>query len=299
MDISIIIVNYNTKDETSTCIESIFEKTTGIDFEVILVDNDSCDGSKELFSSNNRITFIETGNNLGFGKANNVGLQVAQGKYVFFLNSDTYLYNNAIKQFFDYCESHQDKRIGAIGCLLKSPDLQRTHSFADFPKISRILLSRMASPLYKFCGKTYHTLDNESLIKEEPFEVDYVTGADLFIRKSLLDEYGAFDPDFFMYFEETELQYRLHKAGYSNYILPTPSIVHLEGGSLKKYGQRNVKKMMMTQKSQFLYFKKTSSRLSYLAFRMAFVFIRLPFLLFSSLTLKEKKAYWHLITSKV
>ena len=99
MDVSIIIVNYNTKKLTSDCINSIYEKTTGIRFEVIVVDNNSSDGSQDLFFFDFRIKFVEAGENLGFGKANNKGVEIASGKYVFFLNSDTILVNNAVKLF--------------------------------------------------------------------------------------------------------------------------------------------------------------------------------------------------------
>lgn len=297
MDISVIIVNYNTKQLTKACINSIIEKTAEVTYEIILVDNASTDGSVEMFSKDTNIRFLPQSQNLGFGKANNVGIQAAKGRYVFFLNSDTYLCNNALKLFFDFCEGNRDKNIGAVGCLLKDKDLKRTHSFADFPKISKVLFARMVNPLYKLFGNTYNILDNDSLIKDFPFKVDYVTGADIFIRKSLLDKYGAFDPEFFMYFEETEMQYRLTKAGYPSYILPTPEIVHLEGGSIKKTNKRNIRKMMMVQKSQFLYFKKTTFLFSYTLFRIMFFFMRIPFILFASLTKQEKKEYLRLLIS--
>lgn len=299
MDVSIIIVNYNTKQLTKACIDSIIEYTTEVTYEIILVDNASTDGSVEMFSRDTNIRFLPQSQNLGFGKANNIGIQVAKGRYVFLLNSDTYLCNNALKLFFDFCEGNHDKKIGAVGCLLNGKDLKRTHSFADFPKISKVLFSRLVNPLYKLFGNTYNTLDNDSLIKDSPFKVDYVTGADIFIRKSLLDKYGAFDPEFFMYFEETEMQHRLTKAGYPSYILPAPEIVHLEGSSIKKTNKRNIRKMMMVQRSQFLYFKKTASRFSYILFRIMFFFMRIPFILFAALTKQEKKDYLRLLISKI
>ena len=104
MDVS-VIVNYNTKALTKSCIESIFSETCGIEFEVILVDNASSDGSKELFQIDERIIFIESNVNLGFGKANNLGYKYATGKYIFLLNSDTLLKNNAIKLYIIVCMS--------------------------------------------------------------------------------------------------------------------------------------------------------------------------------------------------
>ena len=96
MDVSIIIVNFKTFLLTKNCIESIIAKTFGVEYEIILVDNASSDGSQEFFANDARIKFIEAGRNLGFGKANNLGVQQAKGDYIFFLNSDTLLLNNAI-----------------------------------------------------------------------------------------------------------------------------------------------------------------------------------------------------------
>ena len=101
MDVSIIIVNYNTKELTAACINSIFQYTEGVEFEVILVDNASTDGSREFFRKDTRIILIESEINLGFGRANNLGYEYSHGKYVFLLNSDTYLLNNAVKIFYD------------------------------------------------------------------------------------------------------------------------------------------------------------------------------------------------------
>src|SRR5690554_917255 len=101
MDVSIIIVNYNTCKLTQECINSIYEYTSEISFEVIVVDNASHDESKEFLSKDTRINYLYQTSNLGFGKANNVGLTYATGKYVFFLNSDTYLTCNIIKELCD------------------------------------------------------------------------------------------------------------------------------------------------------------------------------------------------------
>ena len=133
MDVSIIIVNYNTKNLTLQCIDSIYEKTIGVSFEIIIVDNNSTDGSQELLSQDNRIVFVEAGENLGFGKANNLGVEKSNGKFIFFLNSDTILVNNAIKCFYDYSINHQQLKLGAIGCLLENRDGEKVHSYGFFP----------------------------------------------------------------------------------------------------------------------------------------------------------------------
>ena len=104
MDVSVIIVNYNTLELTKNTIESVFEKTIEVSYEIILVDNASTDGSVEFFENNykDKIILIKNNENLGFGRANNKGIEIAKGKYIFLLNSDTLLINNAIKILFDF-----------------------------------------------------------------------------------------------------------------------------------------------------------------------------------------------------
>lgn len=280
MDVSIIIVNYNTKNLTLQCIDSIYEKTNDVSFEIIVVDNKSTDGSQELLSHDKRIVFVEAGENLGFGKANNLGLRQAQGKYIFFLNSDTLLLNNAVKEFFIFAES-QTKNIGAIGCLLTDKLGRVIHSFSEFPSINWVFKSVVVAHFFQlFFKKKYQLYDKaDSDITLPVFQVDYVTGADLFVRRTVIDKYGAFDPDFFMYYEESEMQYRWSKNGYLSYIIKTPQIIHFEGGSQKKNTDFNVDKFIRSFNSEKSYFKKTKSRCCYFLYRLSaliyiFVFIK-------------------------
>ena len=154
MDVSVIIVNYNTKDLTKQCIDSIFEHTSDVTFEVLLVDNASTDGSVELFEKDTRIRFLESGCNLGFGKANNLGAQNAEGKYLLLLNSDTILLNNAIKLFFDKMES-VGQEVGCMGCLLQDAHRQYMHSYAELPNVKNMLRILVWEQLFSFlCFKT-------------------------------------------------------------------------------------------------------------------------------------------------
>lgn len=134
LDVSVIIINYNTLKMTDECICSVIEKTSGISYEIILVDNASTDGSKEFFSNDPRVTYIYNDENLGFGRANNRGIEIASGKYLLLLNSDTLLLNNAVRLFFNYFENYGDAQaIGALGCVLKDPCGNPVHSGGLFP----------------------------------------------------------------------------------------------------------------------------------------------------------------------
>ena len=290
MEVSIIIVNYNTQQLTCACIDSIIAKITGIDYEIILVDNASTDGSQEHFCRDERIKFIEAGRNLGFGKANNLGVNQANGDYLFFLNSDTLLLNNAIYEMWRYCEKHKEDNIGGLGCILCDGNNQRCHSYAKLNTWKDIVKSYFLAPYSKTKAKEIMAMDAEDESKDA-FEVGYVTGADLFVSRKVIDECGCFDPDFFMYSEESEMQWRFKKHGYKNMIIKSPKIMHLEGMSQAKKKSPTMKKIIMTQSSLYLYVKKTSSSFQYTMFRFLFPLTRLPFLLLSRRPICEKIEY--------
>jgi GT2 family glycosyltransferase len=275
MDISVIIVNYNTLELTKACIDSVFAKTEGLLFEVILVDNDSSDGSVEYFKQDKRIRFVEARANLGFGKANNLGLQQAKGKYVFFLNSDTILVNNAIKLFYDYCESNKQCKLGAVGCILEDSEGNHVHSFGNFPTKYTIVKGFFDSFFRIVSGET-KCIEGQNIATAEQ-DVDYVTGADIFVNRQVVEKCGCFDSDFFMYFEDTEMQKRWSRNGYVNRIICAPRIVHLEGSSTdNKKNVFNERKLYMVLKSQQIYFKKTEPTLGYILYRIVAFLYLLP-----------------------
>lgn len=288
IDVSIIIVNYNTCELTKQCIDSIFDKTKEVSFEVIVVDNNSKDGSVESLSKDSRIKFVESGDNLGFGRANNLGVEHSSGKYVFFLNSDTILLNNAVKMMFDFMEEHKELKIGALGTILLDKNHGRTHSYGDMPTISQALKQEWGDHLLKRFGKKMLRYDDG---KKDPddklFKVGYVTGADLFCSKKTIEKAGAFDPDFFMYWEETEMQYRWWKRlNLSSYILRGPEIVHLEGKSDKSHSRMSEIRRI---RSEFLFFKKTSGRFPYYLFRIIMIIGRMHQLVLPMMTINEKR----------
>lgn len=269
MDVSVIIINYNTLELTENTINSVLEKTQCIEYEIILVDNMSTDGSIEYFEEKykEKITFLRNKENLGFGRANNKGIEIAKGKYIFLLNSDTLLINNAIKILFEYME--RNLNVGVCGGNLYDIELSPVHSFKkelitlinefDFfkNKIARVVLKKRLDFNYK----------------DIPLEVGYITGADMFIRKKVLEQSGSFDDDFFMYFEETELTYRIKKLGYKVMSVPEAKIIHLEG----KSSIFKEKKIKMSFESKYKYFYKTQGekeiRLAYLISQIKYLII--------------------------
>lgn len=285
MDISVIIVNYNTGQITKECLDSIFAQTHNITFEVIVVDNASTDNSYQLLSNYPQIKYIESPNNLGFGKANNLGYQYTSGDYILLLNSDTILKNNALFYFVENFKK-QSPNIACIGSWLQSTDGSLNNSGGNFPSIKRSLFSTLE--FYMRCiginKQNRIAISNQDEIKE----IDYIIGADLCIRRNIIEELGMFDPDFFMYYEETEMQYRYHNAGYKMLIIPGPQIVHLERASTrnknKKYSYINRK---MFLHGQFLYFRKVYNYPLYLLYRLIYL-LNFPMFLMPYYTWNEK-----------
>lgn len=246
MDISIIIVNYNTKQLLFNCLKSIFEKTRDISFEVIVSDNGSTDGSIEMLKEfYPQVILLENNKNLGFGTANNKALAFAKGKYIFYLNSDTILLNNAVKCFFDYWEENDEsENLGALGCILQNVDGTQALSGGSFLgndtniQILKKQLYFIFSTYYKaikhyLFGYKLKTIKSANHIElhQEPGFIDSITGADLFLKNNI---HAKFDEKYFMYCEEVDLQYQMEKIGLKRKLISTPKIIHLEGCSSNK-----------------------------------------------------------------
>lgn len=241
MDVSIIIVNYNTCEITKNCLTSIYEKTKEINFEIIVSDNGSKDGSQDMIRTEfPEVNLIENNANLGFGTANNRALAVAKGKYVFYLNSDTILLNNAVKIFFDHWENAVDKdTIGALGANLLDTQGHIIHSYGGFPDIDSVMKDTIKALygtskltlLNVLFRKQISSYNQNSSEKKILGEVDSIIGADLFLKN---DEHAYFDEHYFMYCEETDLQYRLARQGKKRLLIDGPKIIHLNGASSKK-----------------------------------------------------------------
>jgi len=230
IDVSIIIVNYNSTELLNNCLDSVEKFTTGINFEIIVVDNNSMTGDiDELLKFHDRITLIKNDVNRGFGAANNQGVEVANGKYILLLNNDTILFENSIKKVFDFAKSLEGDEI--IGCKLLNEDKSVQKSVYDFPSLLNVFTSNLF--LYLFFPKSkyfnkYHLMNREI---SKTTEVDVVTGAFLFINRKSFDALGGFDGRFFFYMDETDLCYR-HKQNNGKVVyFPDTSIIHFKGKS--------------------------------------------------------------------
>ena len=173
---------------------------------------------------------------MGFGAANNRGLKLAKGKYIFFLNSDTILLNNAVKIFFDYWENTPEKnKIGALGANLFNKNREVIHSYGHFPVVRKEIYHSLRRIFVYYVKYLFHILHiNRKVNKSKNAnsfkigKVEYITGADLFVANNDLAYY---DERYFLYYEETQLEWNLMKRGLNRLLIDGPQIIHLCGGS--------------------------------------------------------------------
>ena len=249
MDVSIILVNYKTEQLLLAAIESVIEKSQGFLYEIIVVDNHSDDDSGRIIAQKSwpvQITYIPLDDNLGFGRANNEGIRIATGRYVFLLNTDTLLINNAIKTMVDYMDGHLS--VGICGGNLYDQQMRPVHSFARMPSIFDEICELSLGIIQKITEGKNRGFNHTG----RPKRVGYITGADMMIRRTALDAAGWFDPDFFMYYEEVELTERIKKLGYQIISVPQARIIHYESLS----SGSNESKIRMRMKSRRIYFDK-------------------------------------------
>lgn len=260
MDVSVIIVNYYCAQMTIDCIRSVFEKTRTASFEVIVVDNASGDGSAELLRQTfgNLIQVVESEENLGFGKANNLGARHASGEYLFLLNPDTILLSDAIGILRDYLRQHP--QVGVAGGNLYAPDMTPAPSFClAFDDLQRE--RRNAGWAYLIGSKVRTKLGIRGKMKEFNFsdrekQVAYIFGADMMLPKRLFDEVGGFDPAFFMYGEEEELTWRITQRGYRVMSVPQARIIHLEGATTSETHAFSERQFRMRMNGTLTYYQK-------------------------------------------
>ena len=275
MDVSVIIVSYNTKKLITECLNSIIKHSKIVKYEILVIDNASSDNSIDSIKQNfSQVRVFENSTNIGFGRACNIGIQNSYGKYVLFLNSDTIILNDVLNYFYIFMESYNLKNdIGALGSILLDNNLCPIHSYDKFPDffqhIKKFFLPRNEEI------KQYHSKGFNF------FEVEYITGANLFIKKDTILELNGFDSDFFMYYEETDLQKRMSKKKLRRIIIEEPKIIHLQG---KSFNNKNIinQKRLMQYNSMFLYFKKNTNLIQYLLIRISYLFFKFPLILLSN-----------------
>jgi len=250
MDITIVIVNWNTKDLLCDCLESVYETVDDLSFEVIVVDNASRDGSvamvREAFPA---VDIIENSENRGFSAANNQALRVMRGRYALLLNTDAVLTKGAVHELVAFMDGHDEA--GMAGGQLLHEDGSRQNSIANFPTLFSLLMNLpLLEVLFpgRYPSKRYE--------HREPRAVESVIGACMLVRREAMGEVGMLDEGYFFFFEETDWAFRMRRAGWKIYHVPSARIYHLQGRSIG----RDARSRMAFYRSRYRFFDKWRGR---------------------------------------
>ena len=256
--VSIIIVNYRTPELVLQCVASIRKYSTTWPYEIIVVDNHSQDQSIEILSACSDIQLICNRTNAGFAGANNRGSEIARGKYVYLLNSDTYLVDDTVSMLVDYMENHAHADVGVCGTDLIDPAGKKQASYGHFPSVKELIFQFGPDRLFR---NYYNTRLSQGVCCHfnKPKAVDFVSGASMFIRAEVYQQLNGLDEDYFLYFEETDFAFRAQQKHWKVMLLPAAQVVHLEGGSQTGQSKENFPKLERFTIGKLLFFKKHRS----------------------------------------
>lgn len=288
MDVSIIIVAWNVRDFLHNCLDSIYKETKGIEFEVIYVDNASTDGSVAMVIEKfPQVKIIKNDENKGFTIANNQGIEVAKGRYVLLLNSDTVVLDNAIAKSTEFADLYPEAAV--IGCRVLNPDKTLQPTCFIFPSILGMLLS--CTYLYKllrkskFFGHERMTWWDGSDVRE----VDVVAGCFMLVRRTAIEPVGMMDERYFIYCEEVDWCYRFKNNDWKILFTPVPEIIHY-GGQTVKQMKRKFLFQLMGSKLIFMKLHRNKLKFPVACFLIAlFFFLRIPYWLAVAILRKNER----------
>ncbi|RXT04589.1 glycosyltransferase family 2 protein [Ammoniphilus sp. CFH 90114] len=254
MDLSIIIVNYNTKELTLQAIESVYRSETNFEYELILVDNASTEAGllDTIIDRFPDVHFIQNIRNVGFSKANNQGISESKGRYILLLNSDTIIEKDTLQVMMDYMEQHPT--IGASGCKILLPD-------GTLDKACKRGYPTPEASFYYMLGfhkrypnnPRFNQYQLGHLDPDQEHEVDSLVGAFMLLRREVIDQVGPLDEDFFMYGEDIDWCYRIKQAGWKIRYYPKAIILHLKRASSKKKPNKIIYEFY---RAMFLFYNK-------------------------------------------
>ncbi|NMB87737.1 MAG: glycosyltransferase family 2 protein [Chloroflexi bacterium] len=275
MDLSIIVVSWNTRDLLVKCLESIYSNAPRYTFEVFVVDNDSSDDSVAVVEQSFQdVYLIKNTDNVGFARANNQAIHHCSGRYILLLNSDTEALPDAFDEMIAFLDQHPDA--GAAGSYLIGADGRLQNScypeYSLFREVWRLLYLDKLKPLALYDMDRWDT--------EKPHEVDVIQGASLLLRRATLDLTGLLDEDYFMYSEEVDLCHRIKKNGWKLYWVPKSRVIHYGGQSTKLVAE---KMFLRLYQSRVLYFRKNYGSLAAFVYKLILLFNSVLRLIFSPL----------------
>jgi GT2 family glycosyltransferase len=271
MDVSIIVVSWNTCDLLRDCLNSIVQQTHQVTFETIVIDNASSDGSANMcvfeFPA---VKVIANRQNRGFAAANNQGMQLARGRYTLVLNPDTVILEGAIDRCVAYADAHPD--VGVVGCqvLEREGQIQPTSTGFSFPSPWTLFLTLTALPRLFPRSKLFAKPELGWWDRDSERDIDVVTGMFMLVRREAIQQVGMMDESYFIYAEEADWCYRFYKAGWRRVFFPGAKIVHVDGGG-KSTSQVNIKMRVQLQKSMMIYYKKNLGTNAWLVAKILYI----------------------------
>ena len=290
--VSILIVNWNTRDTLCACLKSVYRETVGMTFEVIVVDNASSDGTAKMVRQKfPSVILIENSENRGFAAANNQGMAIARGKYILLLNSDTIVLDNAIAKTKAFADANP--KAAVVGCRVFNPDRSIQPTCLMFPSLLNMVLSvfwlNRLFPKSKFFGRAELTWWDKNKVRE----VDVVGGCFMLVRREAIEQVGGMDELFFMYSEDVDWCYRFCKVGWKVIYTPSAEIIHLGSESSK---QAATKMILQQRGSKLLFFKKHKGYFAYALgclLTALFFFPRVPYWLIRTLVSSNNERSVH------
>jgi GT2 family glycosyltransferase len=262
VDVSVLIVNWNTSDLLRSCLQSVYSRVLGISYEVIVVDNGSTDGSQEMVACDfPNARLIRNSENRGFAAANNQAIRLAAGRHLLLLNSDAAVEAGSVERMAFFLDGNA--AVGVVGGRLRHPDGTFQSSFADFPGLGGELmlltgLSRWLLP------PSYPSYPEARSMHAR--EVEWVGGAYMMVRRKATETVGLLDEDYFMYAEEMDWCLRMHEGGWKVWYLPEAEATHWLGGSAQRVPER---RRLQIYWSKWLFLRKHGGEVRALLFRHA------------------------------
>lgn len=263
VDVSIVIVNWNAGEYLRGCLRSIAEQARSSSYEVIVVDNNSSDGSQDMLNAEfPSVTAIFNEGNPGFAGANNQGIAVARGRYVLLLNPDTLVLDGAVDRCIAFADEGAEERVGVIGCQVWEDEDTIQQTCFSFPSPLNTLLNMSGLtrryPSSRFLGRA----EMGWWDRRDERDVDVVSGMFMLVRREALDEVGPMDDSYFMYAEEADWCYRFWQHGWRCRFTPQARIMHLEGGG-RSTALVSANMYVQLQKSSLKFHRKNRGPLSW------------------------------------
>jgi len=264
--LSIIIISWNVKNDLIRCLKSLYEYQPSNKFEVVVVDNASTDGTVEAIKNNfPEVVVLSNSENRGFAAANNQGIERSRGKYILLLNPDTIVHPDSLNILVNFMDGNAD--VGACGPKLLNEDGTIQPSARRFPTFRGALYRHTALRFLRIFRNEYKKWLMKDFDHKTQMDIDQVMGAALMVKRSITDRIGTMDEQFFMYYEEVDLCYRVKQAGWRVVFVPAAVITHFGGQSS---GQIPVGKRIMMLTSLLKFFRKHRGRLPTAVFNCLF-----------------------------